>query len=196
MDFDPWRWVAIPVWGLVLLVSPLVVGIAIWQMAGFAIAAVVSVVCLVALRFLFSDRLLFAWHLTSALNGRHIVEQMPVVLARVRARDGQEVQIRLKGPLEGGNLMEGDRIEAQGRWRSGVLNVRQIRCQRTGAAITPRQPCAQRLALLGLGILAVAGLWLAFAGLPWVSARYSSFLESSQRQTTSPFENSYENRYQ
>ncbi|HEX7516639.1 MAG TPA: hypothetical protein VF345_05070, partial [Chthoniobacterales bacterium] len=65
MDFDPWRWVAIPVWGLVLLTSPLAVAIAIWQSAGFLVALAVAVCLVLLLRFLSSNRLFQSWQFTA-----------------------------------------------------------------------------------------------------------------------------------
>jgi hypothetical protein len=180
MDFDPWRWVAIPVWGLVLLVSPLVVAIIVWQSYGFLPAFGVAACSLLVLRFIFSDRLLQSWHLTAALNGRYIVEPMPVTLVRLRLTSGQEVQLRLKGQVAGGSIIEGDRVAAYGRWRSGVLHARRIECERTGATIVPRQPCARGLALAGLSVLAGAGLWLYFAGAPWVADQARTFRTSIQ----------------
>lgn len=189
MDFDPWRWVAIPVWGIVLLISPLVVAIFVWQSFGALPAVGVAACSLLVLRFIFSDRLLQSWHLTAALNGRHIVEPMPVAILRLRMSDNREVQLRLKGQLIGGTVMEGDRIAAFGSWRSGVLHTRRIQCERTGATIVPRQPCARGLALVGLCVLVVAGLWIYLAGVPWVSGKVQSFRSSVQQriQTVNTF---------
>ena len=178
MDFDPWRWVAIPAWGLLLLLTPVAGSIIAWQAAGLPAALGVAVVSLLVLRYIFSDRLLQSWHLTSALNGRHIVEPMPVLMVRLRQWDEREVQLRLKGQLAGGTLMEGDRIRATGRWRSGVFRVRNAFCERTGAAITPQQPCAFVLAVTGVGLLIIACLWLQFWGIPWVSERFHGFRNS------------------
>jgi hypothetical protein len=168
MDFDPWRWIAIPVWGLVLLTLPLTVAIGVWRSAGFLPALAVSVCSLLVLRFLFSNRLLQSWQFTAALNGRYIVERMPLVLIRLRQEDDHEVQLRLKGRLSGGGVMEGDRISASGRWRGGVFHVDEISCERTGATIVPRQPSALGLAIAGSCVLASIGFWLCFAGVPWV----------------------------
>lgn len=178
MDFDPWRWVAIPVWGLILLISPLAVAILVWQSFGFLPALAVAACSLLVLRFMFSDRLLQSWHLTAALNGRHIVETMPVTMLRIRQSDGREVQLRLKGQLPGGTVIEGDRVAASGAWRAGVLRVRRIQCERTGAEIVPRQPCARGLAIAGLCVLLAGGLWLYFAGVPWVVEQASAFRPS------------------
>ena len=188
MDFDPWRWVAIPAWGLLLLSSPLCLLIVVWQAAGFLPALVAAVVTVMVLRFLFSNRLLQTWHLTAALNGRYIVEPMPVVMMRLRDVSGNELQMRLKGRLQGGTPIEGDRILASGSWWSGVLHAKRIECQRTGAVITPVQPHARRLALTGLGLLGGVGLWLLVAGVPWVSSQMQSFHSSVQQsvQTTHP----------
>lgn len=185
MDFDPWRWVAIPVWGIVLLITPLVAAILVWQSFGFLPALGVAACSLLVLRFIFSDRLLQSWHLTAALNGRHIVEPMPVTLARLRLTSGREVQLRIKGLIAGGSIIEGDRLAVFGPWRSGVLHARRIECERTGATITPRQPCARGLALAGLGVLAGAGLWLYFAGVPWVADQAQTFRTSIQNRTQS-----------
>jgi len=178
MDFDSWRWVAIPVWGLILLISPLVVAVLAWQSFGFLPALAVAACSLLVLRFMFSDRLLQSWHLTAALNGRHIVETMPVTMLRLRETNGREFQLRLKGQLPGGTVIEGDRIEASGTWRAGVLRVRRIQCERTGAEIVPRQPCARRLAIVGLCVLLLGGLWLNFFGVPWVVEQANAFRPS------------------
>ena len=185
MDFDPWRWVAIPVWGIVLLVSPLAMPILVWQSFGMLPGVGIAAGSLLVLRFIFSDRLLQSWHLTAALNGHHIVEPMPVALFRLRLSDNREVQVRLKGQLIGGTVIEGDRIAALGSWRSGVLHARRIQCERTGATIIPRQPCARGLALTGLCALAVAVLWLYLAGVPWVSGEVQSFRSSVQQRVES-----------
>jgi len=182
MDFDPWRWIAIPVWGIVLLLSPLAAAILVWQSFGVLPAACVAACSLVVLRFIFSDRLLQSWHLTAALNGRYIVEPMPVTMIRLRLHDNREVQMRIKGQLIGGTVIEGDRIAVSGAWRSGVLHAQRINCERTGAAIVPRQPCARGLALTGLCVLAAAALWLYLAGVPWVTGQIHSFRASVQQR--------------
>lgn len=178
MDFDLWRWVAIPVWGLILLISPFIAAILVWRSFGILPALGVAACSLLVLRFIFSDRLLQSWHLTAALNGRHITEPMPVMAVRVRLTSGREIQVRLKGQVDGGSLIEGDRIAIFGRWRSGVLHATRIQCERTGAAIIPRQPCARRLALAGIVLLSVVSLWLVFAGVPWVSGQVQPFSSS------------------
>ena len=185
MDFDAWRWIAIPTWGLLLLLAPAVVSIVVWQSSGFFPALAVAVCSVAILRFLFSDRLLQSWHLTAALNGRHIVEAMPVTMARLRHLDGREIQLRLKGHISGGSLMEGDRVVARGSWRSGVLRVRRIDCERTGATIVPRQPNARALALTGLCVLSACGLWLSTIGVPWVRNEIRAFEASSRRRIPS-----------
>ena len=182
MDFDPWRWVAIPVWGLVLLISPLAIAIIVWQTLGFLPALAVASCSLLVLRFMFSDRLFQSWYMTSALNGHYIVEPMPVTMIRLRMHDDREVQLRLKGQLIGGSVMEGDRIAASGAWRTGVLRVRRIDCERTGATIVPRQPRACGLALCGLCVLLVGGLWLYLAGVPWVCEEAHSFRSSIEQR--------------
>jgi hypothetical protein len=182
MDFDPWRWVAIPTWGLVLLLSPFVAGIIAWQTAGFLAATGVLLGAVIVLRFIFSDRLIQSWHLAAALNGRHVVELMPVAMVRLRAADGRELQLRLKGQILGGAVMEGDRIAALGAWRAGVFRVRRIHCERTGAAIVPRQPCARGLALAGLAVLAAGALWLGAVGVPWARSEAEIYRESFHRR--------------
>ncbi len=181
MDFDPWRWIAMPVWGLLLLITPVVASIIVWRSAGLLAGLAVAMVSLLVLRYLFSDRLLQGWHLTAALNGRHIVEPMPVMMARLRLWDDREIQLRLKGQLAGGTLMEGDRIRAFGSWRAGVFRVNRISCERTGAEIVPRQPNAFRLALAGAGVLLVAALWLWLSGLPWIERQAHEFQSSFPR---------------
>lgn len=182
MDFDPWRWIAIPTWGLVLLISPVVLAILVWQSFGLILALGVAVCALFVLRFLFSNRLLQSWHLTAALNGRHIVEPMPVTMLRLRQGDDREIQLHLKGHIHGGAVMEGDRIIAFGTWRRGVLRVRRIGCERTGATIIPHQPNARALAICGIGVLLAGGLWLYAAGIPWVKEQARSFRESVEQQ--------------
>jgi len=178
MDFDPWRWIAIPVWGLVLLMAPVVIGIVVWQLSGFLPALAAFIVSLLVLRFIFSDRLIQSWHLTAALNGRHIVEPMPVLMARLRLHDDREIQLRLKGQLHGGTLMEGDRIRAKGAWRRGVFRVGAITCERTGATIEPRQPNAETLAIIGSFLLMFGVLWLVHDGVPWVKLQVDELRSS------------------
>ena len=182
MDFDAWRWVAIPVWGVILLLTPLVFAIIVWQSIGFLPALGVAACSIFVLRFMFSDRLLQSWQFTAALNGKYIVEPMPVVMIRLRLPDDREVQLRLKGRLSGGDVMEGDRISASGKWRGGVFRVQQISCERTGASIIPRQPNARSLATVGLCILTICSLWLYFAGIPWVTCQYRAFQSSIQKR--------------
>lgn len=166
MDFDPWRWVAIPAWGLVLLLVPVAGTLAAFQWSGPFAALIVAAVLLLVLRFVFSNRLIDSWHLVAALNGRHLVEPMPVQVVRLRRWDGREAQLRFKGFFANGAVMEGDRLEATGRWRNGVLLVREARCERTGARIDPRLPNAKGFALVGLACLAGMTLWVLAAGLP------------------------------
>lgn len=182
MDFDLWRWVAIPVWGIVLIISPLAGAIQVWHSVGFLPALGVAACSLLVLRFIFSDRLLQSWHLTAAMNGRHIVEPMPVTMVRLRQADGREVQLRLKGQIAGGSLIEGDRVAAYGGWRSGVLHVRQIECERTGATIIPRQPCARELALMGIVVLVGICAWVYFAEIPWITGQFRSFRNTVENQ--------------
>jgi ribosomal protein L32 len=186
MDFDPWRWVAIPAWGLLLLVSPVAISVIVWWAYGLVPALGVGFVLLLILRYLFSDRLLQTWHLTAALNGRHIVEPMPVLMLRLRQRDGREIQLRVKGQLDGGTLLEGDRIRATGRWRAGVFRVRSAFCERTGAMITPRQPNAFMLAVTGSVLLLLTSLWLWLAAYPWAMARFDEARSSWSHQFTLP----------
>lgn len=183
MDFDPWRWVAIPAWGLVLLATPVAGTLAAWELGGPLAALVVAVVLLMVLRYVFSNRLLDSWHLVSALNGRHHVESMPVQIARVRRWEGGEAQLRFKGHFANGAVMEGDRIEATGRWRGGVFVVSESLCERTGARVAPRQPRAKGFALAGLAVLAGLALWILIAG-----ASLSSGLRSSGPSSPSPIE--------
>jgi hypothetical protein len=186
MDFDPWRWVAIPAWGLLLLISPVAISIIVWWAYGFVAALAVGFVLLSVLRYVFSDRLLQTWHLTAALNGRHIVEPMPVLMLRVRQWNEREIQLRVKGQLDGGTLLEGDRIRATGRWRSGVFRVRQVYCERTGAEIIPHQPNAFLLAVSGTVLLLLTCLWLWLAAYPWVMARFDEARSSWENQLTLP----------
>ena len=172
MDFDIWRWVAIPVWGLLLLSAPIAIAIMVWQSFGFLPALGVAGLSLIVFRFIFSDRLLQSWHLTAALNGRHIVEPMPVLMARLRHADGREIQLRLKGHLRGGTLMEGDRVSVRGAWKRGAFQVSSLSCERTGASIEPIQPNARTLAAIGSALLLFECAWLGFVGVPWVTAKY------------------------
>ena len=168
MDFDPWRWVAIPVFGLLLILTPAAISILVWQRVGLFPAVTVALFSIHLLRFTFSNRLLQSWQITAALNGRHVVESMPISVVRLRLEDEGEVQLRLKGHASGGSVIEGDRIIASGVWRNGVLHVDRILCERTHARITLHQPRAFCLALAGGGALLIVALWLGFDGIPWV----------------------------
>lgn len=179
MDFDPWRWVAIPAWGMVMLVAPIAVALVVWQTAGFLSAFLVALTSLLALRYLFSNRLLDSWHLVSALNGRHVVEPMPVFMVRLRQWNDREIQLRLKGHFSGGSLMEGDRIRATGAWRGGVFRVKEAFCERTGARMAPRQSNAFVFAVTGSVFLVVLCLWMLLAGVPWASRQVSEFRSSN-----------------
>lgn len=182
MDADPWRWIAIPVWGLVLLITPFVAGIIVWMSAGLLPALGVIALLLIVLRFFFSERLFYGWQFVAALRGRYVVEPMPVLTIRLRRSEVEEVQLRVKGHMAGGSLMEGDRITARGRWRSGVFHVRSVSCERTGAFMVPRQPNALSLALGGFAILAVAALWLHVWGVPWAMNQTHSIRESVEQR--------------
>ena len=172
VDPDHWKWLAIPAWGLVLLISPVAAGIIAWMTAGPLAAAVVVFICISILRFTFSDRLLQSWQFVAALRGRHIVESVPNVSIRLRAADDHEVQLRVKGRLNAGSVVEGDRIRADGGWRSGVFHVSRLHCARTGAMIVPMQPNSKISALVGVSMLIVVALWLSGTGVPWVFAKF------------------------
>lgn len=170
-DPDHWKWLAVPAWGLVLLISPVAAGIIAWMSAGLLAAAVVIVVCIAVLRFIFSNHLLASWQCVAALRGQHIVEAVPNIAVRLRTESDHEVQLRVKGRLSGGGIVEGDRIRVAGRWRAGIFHVTQLHCARTGAAIIPIQPNSMVPALSGAAILFVTILWLHVAGVPWVVAK-------------------------
>jgi hypothetical protein len=175
MDFDPWRWIAIPTWGFIILISPIVGAIIAWQSVGFLGAAGVTLTTFFVLRFMFSNRLLQSWYFVAALNGRNVVELIPVVMIRLRQVDDGEIQLRLKGQVYGGTVIEGDRISAAGKWSRGVFCVQQISCERTGATIIPKQPTARSWAIAGMCVLVSAGLWLHFVGAPWVAQQARLF---------------------
>lgn len=170
-DRDHWKWLAIPAWGLVLLISPVVAGIFTWMAAGLLAAAAVVFICIAVLRYIFSDHLLMSWQFVAALRGRHIVETVPNVAIRLRTADEREVQLRVKGHLSGGGVVEGDRIRALGSWRAGIFHAMRLHCARTGAMIVAIQPNSRVPAIAGLAILFVTFLWLTFAGIPWARAR-------------------------
>jgi len=183
-DFDPWRWVAVPAWGLILFLLPPTAVLAVWQAAGLLPAVAIGVVFLALLRFIFSGRLLQSWELI-ALHGRHVIEPMPVTMLRVRTMEDREVQVRLKGHLQGGSTAVGDRVAVQGRWRHNVLQASRLQCERTGAFIIPIQPCGFRSAMSGSLILLCMALWLSFAGVPWFQQQYAGFSGDLQRQLNS-----------
>lgn len=70
--------------------------------------------------------------------------------------------------------MEGDRVSVHGSWKRGAFQVRSLSCERTGASIEPVQPNARMLAMIGMVILIFECAWLAFAGVPWVTAKCDS----------------------
>jgi len=166
MDFDPWRWLAIPVWGLVLLLVPIAGTLTAFLAGGPLAAVTVAILLFLTLRFVFSNRLIDSWHFVAALNGRHMVEPMPVQVVRLRQWDGREAQLRFKGIFANGAVMEGDRLEAFGRLRNGVLQVIEAHCERTGARISPQQPNARGFALVGSACLAGMALWILAMGIP------------------------------
>lgn len=180
-DPDPWKWVAIPAWGLLLFLSPLLAAIATGMASGLVAGVIVFIAVALVLRFIFSNRLYESWQFVAALRGRHVVEPVPLVTFRVRSASGREMQVRMKGYTSSGAVVEGDRVSAEGRWRDGVLRARTVFCQRTGAITRPRQPNAFSLALSGISLLAAASLWLSLIGIPWSSERVSGFTKS---QTT------------
>jgi len=186
MDFDPWRWVAIPVWGIVLLMSPVILGIIIWKTSGFLVSMLIAFLVILTLRFIFSNKLLQSWHLVAAFNGRRIVESMPVLMVRLRTSNNREIQMKLKGQLSGGILMEGDRIIAQGAWSNGAFKPRRIFCERTHATITPRQPNALIIAVCGFFTLLILSLWLYFSGIPWASSQITQFRGGIEKQQLLP----------
>ena len=180
-DPDPWKWVAIPAWGLLLFLSPLLAAIATGMSSGLVAGVIVFMAVALVLRFIFSNRLYESWQFVAALRGRHVVEPVPLVTFRVRSASGREMQVRMKGYTSSGAVVEGDRVSAEGRWRDGVLRARTVFCQRTGAITRPRQPNALSLALSGISLLAAASLWLSLIGIPWSSEKVSGFTKS---QTT------------
>ena len=175
MDMDLWLWVAVPAWGMVLLLSPLLVGILVWMFAGFLAALALALAFFAALRFIFSARLFYGWQFIAAMRGRQVVEPMPILAIRLRLPSEREVQLRMKGHVDGGMAMEGDRISAWGKWRGGVFRVNRIFCERTGATMTPKQPNSFVSALVGMGVLLTAALWLFLAGVPWTQEQVRSF---------------------
>ncbi len=175
MDFDPWRWVAVPAWGLVLLALPPLAFLLAGSNLGLGAAFLAGFIALLTVRFLFSNRVLDSWFLAAAMSGRHIVEPVPVCLLRVRSRENREVQVFLKGDLQGASVIEGDRIRVRGTWRRGVLHGRRVDCDRTGAETSIRRPTALYAALAGLVILALATLWTFQTGLPWAGEQYKQF---------------------
>lgn len=188
-DPDHWRWLAVPAWGLMLLITPVVAGIIVWRTAGLLAAAVVVIVCVAVLRFIFTNHLLTSWQFVAALRGQHIVEAVPNVTIRLRTDGDREVQLRLKGRLSGGSLVEGDRIRAAGHWRAGIFHVRRLHDARTGAVIVPIQPNSMVAALSGSTILILTVLWLHIAGVPWVLAKLDRV-----RQVPSRIQNAFQTR--
>lgn len=179
-DPDPWKWVAIPAWGLLLFLSPLLAAIATGMASGLVAGVIVFIAVALVLRFIFSNRLYESWQFVAALRGRHVVEPVPLVTFRVRSASGREMQVRMKGYTSSGAVVEGDRVSAEGRWRDGVLRARTVFCQRTGAITRPRQPNALSLALSGIALLAAASLWLSLIGIPWSSEKFSGFTKSQK----------------
>ncbi len=188
-DPDHWKWLAVPAWGMMLLITPVVAGIIVWMTAGLLAAAVVVIVCVAVLRFIFSNHLLTSWQFVAALRGQHIVEAVPNVAIRLRMDGDREVQLRVKGRLSGGSLVEGDRIRAAGRWRAGIFHVTQLHCARTGAMLVPIQPNSMVAALSGSTILILTVLWLHVAGVPWVLAKLDRV-----RQVPSRIQNAFQPR--
>lgn len=188
MDFDLWRWVAIPVWGLVLLLVPVAGTLTAFLATGPLAAVAVAILLFLTLRFVSSNRLIDSWHLVAALNGRHMVEPMPVQVVRLRQWDGQESQLRFKGIFANGAVMEGDRLEATGRLRNGVLHVSEVRCGRTGARISPQQPNARGFALAGSACLVGMALWILAMGIPLLARQgRDAALPSIQLPVPSPY---------
>jgi hypothetical protein len=186
MDLDPWRLLAIPVWGLVLLVAPVAAGVITWMVVGFLPAVGVFAVCVLVLRYMFSERLLYGWQFVAALRGRYVVEPMPVLAVRLREENERESQLRVKGHLTGGTIVEGDRIAAQGSWSRGVFHVRRIICERTGAIILPQQPTALGLAITGSVIFVAISAWLYVWGIPWTLDRAHEFRDSVEQRVSVP----------
>lgn len=170
IDPDPWRWIAVPLWAGFMLALPFVGGMFSLQAGGWLTAALVFVVLASLVRVTFSSHLFWSWQTVAALRGRHIVETMPVVTIRLRVGEDEEVQLRLKGHTEGGAVSVGDRVEATGAWRSGVLRVRELRCLRTGAIHRPVQPSAFPWAVAGLAALGLIVTWVQFSFVPWLES--------------------------
>jgi len=183
-DSDHWKWLAIPAWGLVLFISPAALGLIAWMTVGPLAAAVIVFICISVLRFIFSDRLFQSWQFVAALRGRYIVEPVPNVSIRLRVVDEREVQLRVKGRLSAGSVIEGDRVRAEGHWRSGVFHVARLHCVRTGAVIVPMQPNSKFPALVGVGVLIVVALWLYGAGVPWLLSKFHQVREIPNRVST------------
>lgn len=170
IDPDPWKWIAVPLWCGLLLASPFLGGLFALQAGGWLAAGVVFLVLASLVRVLFSSHLFWSWQTVAALRGRHLVEMMPVVTLRLRVGEDEEVQLRLKGHTEGGAVSAGDRVEATGKWRSGVLRVRELRCLRTGATLRPVQPSAFPWAIAGLVILGLTFVWVRWSFIPWLES--------------------------
>lgn len=180
-DPDLWKWVAIPAWGLVLFLSPVLAALAAAMWSGVIVGLVVFVGVALVLRFVFSNRLYESWQFVAALRGRHVVEPVPLVHFRIRAASRREIQVRMKGHTSSGAIVEGDRVVADGRWDNGVFRVRTVACQRTGAITRPRQPNAFGLAVSGSAVLVGAAVWLVAIGMPWAGWKARSFAQPAEQ---------------
>jgi hypothetical protein len=174
IDPDLWRWVAVPMWCVLLIGSPPVGAMVSLQTGGWLAAALVFLTLATLVRAVLSTNLFWSWQALAALRGRHLVEMMPVVTLRLRVEEDEEVQVRMKGHTEGGAVSVGDRVEVNGIWRSGVLRVRELRCLRTGAILRPVQPSAFPWAVGGLVALCLIAVWFQFSFIPWMESPHIS----------------------
>jgi len=99
------------------------------------------------------------------IGRRTIEERIPVRNFRIRDREGNEYQVRMKGHLQIGNVSPADRLSIWGKWKKGTLVFKRAYNHRTKSEIRVRQHSIWPKIVLGIiSVSIVIGLFLYYGG--------------------------------
>jgi len=99
------------------------------------------------------------------IGRRAIEERIPVRNFRIRDREGNEYQVRMKGHLQLGSVAPADRLSIWGKWKKGTLIFKRAYNHRTQSEIRVRQHSVWPKIVLGIiGLSIVISLFLYYGG--------------------------------